>query len=141
MAEHIKQCGDRTKERISWLINVEKRPYTLNTHYYSDYRTKFLSFYRGCRETGDNSEVMKNLQSYKPHVGKSRTSPTPFQTSMAQILSALPQVGITGTQATDLAQLFAPDPMEPALYIMAGVRAYFQGSCSTPDCNVIDTNR
>jgi hypothetical protein len=137
MTEHIKQCGDRTQERISWLMNVEKRPYTLNTHYYSDYRDKFLTFYRGCREMGDNGQVMKNLQSYKPQLPNNFTSPTP----LTQILSALPQVGITGTQAADLAKLFPPDPMEPALHIMAGVRAYFQGSCSTLGCNVTDTNR
>ncbi|KIM86047.1 hypothetical protein PILCRDRAFT_5119 [Piloderma croceum F 1598] len=126
MTEHIKQCGDRTKERISWLMNVERRPYTLNTHYYSDYRDKFLSFYRGCREMGDNGQVMKNLQSYKPHVANNFISPNPVQTNLAQILSSLPHIGITGTQATDLAKLFPPDPMEPALDIMAGVRAYFQ---------------
>jgi hypothetical protein len=141
MAEHIKQCGDRTKERISWLMNVEKRPYTLNTHYYSDYRDKFLSLYRGCREMGNNGQVMKNLQSYKPHVPNNFTSPISVQTGLDQILSALPQVGITGTQAADLAKLFPPDPMEPALNIMAGVRAYFQGSCLTLGCNATDTNR
>ena len=105
-------------------MNIEKRPYTLNTHYYADYRDKFLSFYRGCRTMGDNGQVMNNLQSYNPHATNSIASPTPLQT----ILSALPQVGITGTQATDLAKLFSPDPMEPALNVMAGVGAYFRGS-------------
>jgi len=69
---------------------------------------------------------MKNLQSYKPHVPNNFISPTLVQTHLAQILSSLPHIGITGTQATDLAKLFPPDPMEPALNIMAGVRAYFQ---------------
>ena len=126
--EHIKKCGDRTKEKINWLMDVENRPYTINTHYYSDYKDKFLSFYRGCRQKGDNSQLMKNLQEYKPHIPNSFTLSAAFQTSMAQILSGLPQVGITGTQAVDLTKLLPPDPMEPALNIMAGVRAYFQGS-------------
>jgi hypothetical protein len=141
MTEHIRNCGDKTKERIGWLMNVEKRPYTLNTHYYSDYKDKFLSFYRGCREMGNNGQIMKNLQSYKPIVPNSYSTPTPVQTGVAQVLSALPQIGITGTQAPDLAKLFAPDPMESALNIMAGVRAYFQGSCSTLGCNITDTDR
>ena len=111
-------------------MEVEKRPYTLNTHYYSDYKDKFLSFYRASRQMGDNSQFMKNFQGYKPHVPSSYNSPNAFQTSMGQILSALPQVGITGTQAVDLAKLFPVDPMEPALNIMAGVRAYFQGPYS-----------
>jgi hypothetical protein len=54
---------------------------------------------------------MKNLQSYGHHVPNNYSSPTPAQTSMAQILSALPQVGITGTQTADLAKLFPLDPM------------------------------
>lgn len=124
MTEHLKKCGDRTKERISWLLAVEKRPYTLNTHYYSDYKEKFLSFYRGARETGTNGELVRNLQSHNPLV---KDAATPFQAGMAQILSGLPQVGIAGTQAVDLAKLLAVDPLEPALAIMAGVRGYFQG--------------
>ena len=128
MTEHIKQCGDRTKERIAWLMDVEKRPYTLNTHYYSDYKDKFLSYYRGCRKMDEDSQLTKNLQGYKPHVPSNFIAASSFQTNMAQILSALPQVGITGTQAADLAKLLPFDPMEPALDIMAGVRAYFQGS-------------
>jgi hypothetical protein len=134
VTEHLKKCGDRTKEKINWLMEVEKRPYTLNTHYYSDYKDKFLSFYRASRQMGDNSQFMKNSQGYKPHVPNSYNPATPFQTGMAQILSALPQVGITGTQAVDLAKLFPVDPMEPALNIMAGVRAYFQGPHSYPEC-------
>jgi hypothetical protein len=129
MTEHIKQCGDRTKERINWLTNVEMRPYTLNTRYYSDYRDKYLSFYRGYRDMGNNGQIMKDLQSYNPYVPNSYSSPTPAQKGMGQILSALPQIGITDTQTADPAKLFPPDPMEPALNIMAGVRAYFQGSC------------
>jgi len=57
---------------------------------------------------------------------KNFTSPTPFQTGMAQVMSGLPLVGITGIQSMDLAKLFPVDPLEPALNIMAGVRAYFQ---------------
>src|ERR1700729_2021869 len=119
----MKICGDRTKERIDWLLDLEKRPYTLNTHYYSDYKDKFLSFYRGCRQMGDDSQSMKNLQKYKAHIPNTFPHPTSFQTNMAKILSSLPHIGINGTQAVDLAKLFPSDPMEPALNIMASVRA------------------
>jgi hypothetical protein len=121
----MKNCGDRTKEQINWLMDIEKRPFTLNTHYYSDYKDKFSSFYRGCRQQGDVNPLMKNLQGYKPNVHSSQSA---FQSGMLQVLASLPHVGITGTQAVDLAKLLPPDPMEPALNIMAGVRAYFQGS-------------
>ena len=129
MTEHMKKCGVRTKEKIQWLMEIEKRAYTLNTHYYSDYKDKYLSFYRGCRQK--DKQFMSNLKGYKPHERTTyNPSPTSFQAGMAQILTALPQVGITGTNAVDLAKLLPPDPMEPALNIMAGVRAYFQGSYS-----------
>jgi hypothetical protein len=126
--EHIKKCGDRTKEKINWLMDLENRPYTINTHYYSDYKDKFLSFYRGCREKGDNPQLMMNLQGYKPLVLANYNSSNSFQNNITQILSSLPLVGISGTQAVDLTKLLPPNPMEPALNIMAGVRAYFQGS-------------
>ncbi|KAF7977729.1 hypothetical protein HWV62_2796 [Athelia sp. TMB] len=123
LTEHLNKCGDRTKAQLNWLLEIESRPYTLNTHYYSDYKDKFLAFYRGSRQSGSSGDLIRNLQSYDPTRPHESTS---FQESIAQIISALPKVGITGTQAADLAKLLAPDPMEPALAIIAGVRAYFQ---------------
>lgn len=102
-------------------MDIEKRAFTLGTHHYSDYKDKFLSFYRGCRQKDDDSQLMKNLQAYKSNGYTS-------QNGITQVLANLPNVGITGTNAMDLAKLLPPDPMEPALKIMAGVRAYFQGS-------------
>lgn len=75
---------------------------------------------------------MKNLQTYKAHVPTGYTSATAFQNAMVQVMAGLPQIGITGTQPVDLAKLAPLDPMEPALNIMAGVRAYFQGSEACP---------
>lgn len=127
LTEHLKRCGDRTKAQLDWLLQIESRPYTLNTHYYADYKDKFLSFYRGSRKTGSSAGFVQNLQSYDPD----DTADDSFNESVAYIMSALPQLGITGTQAIDLAKLLPSDPMEPALAIMAGVRAYFQGE---PHC-------
>jgi hypothetical protein len=47
----------------------------------------------------------------------------------SDVLSNLVKLGFTGLKAEDLAKLLAPDEMEPALNIMADVRAYFQGEC------------
>ena len=131
--DHLNKCGERTKEKIRWLIDLEKRAFTLNTHYYRDYRDNFLAFYRGCRERGSNDDTaIRNLQNYRP--------PNPYETSgnsanasIARILSNLPHVGFRGTTAADLAQLLPRDSTEPALIIMADVRAYFQGQCFTID--------
>src|ERR1700722_3975744 len=107
-------------------MDLERRAFTLNTHYYSDYKDKFLSYYRGCREKDADSTLMARLQEYKEYKSK---FPTELQTAVSQILASLPKVGITAAKAIDLAKLLPPDPMEPALIIMAGVRAYFQGGC------------
>lgn len=53
------------------------------------------------------------------------------ETGVAKIMSGLAEVGITGITPDDLHKLPAPSSLEPALTIMADVRAYFQGlSCS-----------
>lgn len=125
LTEHLKKCGDKAKDQLRWLLEIESRPFTLNTHYYSNYKDKFLAFYRGSRQSGANGDLIRNLQLYD-----SVQEANPFQEGVRQLMSALPQIGITGTQPEDIAKLLAPDPMEPALAIMAGVRAYFQGKCN-----------
>jgi hypothetical protein len=49
---------------------------------------------------------------------------------MGQILSGLPQVGISGTQPVNLIRLLPLDPMDFALKIKASVRECFQGLLS-----------
>jgi hypothetical protein len=46
---------------------------------------------------------------------------------IAQVLSGLAAIGLNGIIADDLVKLLPPDRMDPALSIMADVRAYFQG--------------
>lgn len=125
LAEHMKTCADRTKAQLDWLLQIESRPYTLNTHYFADYKAKFLAFYRGSRESGTRGDLIQSLNSFDPNSGGEEN---PFDENMKRIMAALPQIGITGTQAIDLAKLLSTDPMDPALAIMAGVRAYFQGA-------------
>lgn len=37
------------KEKLGWLVRLEARPFTSNTHYFSSYREKFLVKYRNQR--------------------------------------------------------------------------------------------
>lgn len=46
---------------------------------------------------------------------------------MNRVLNGLTDIGLPGTVPTDLAKLLPADPYDPAIEIMAGVRAYFQG--------------
>jgi hypothetical protein len=102
----------------------------LNTHYLSDYRSKFLSHYRASREYYEQAKLIKAIQSY----GKNQTSkmtdsrPGPIEpTGIAKVLAGLAEIGMMGVKADDLPKLLPPDRMAPALEIMADVRAYFQG--------------
>lgn len=125
--QHVTQCFERTEERVAWLIALEDRPFSLNTHYLSDYKHKFLTYYKGSRETYEQPDLMKAIQSYSSpssqvHRGYQASPPT----GVAKILSGLAEIGLFGVKPEDFPRLLAPDNMEPALVIMADVRAYFQ---------------
>jgi hypothetical protein len=128
----LKQCLERTEERIAWLLRIEELPFSLNTHYLSDYRSKFLSHYRASREYYEQATLIKAIQSY----GKNQTSKTTDSSGwtpaeliepIAKVLAGLAEIGMTGVKPEDLPKLLPPDRMAPALEIMADVRAYFQG--------------
>ncbi|KAF9461844.1 P-loop containing nucleoside triphosphate hydrolase protein [Collybia nuda] len=124
---HIKRCMERAEERINWLIELESTPFSLNTHYLVDYKDKFLAYYRGSREKDRNVDLMKAIGAYSaPTPGSNRNSQPPTMSGISKVLSGLAEIGIVGVKAEELAKLIPPDGMEPALVIMADVRAYFQ---------------
>ncbi|KAF9222329.1 hypothetical protein BS17DRAFT_881158 [Gyrodon lividus] len=119
--DHLDEAAIRTKQKIEWLLELEKAPTTLNTHYYSDYKDKFLAYYKGCRE---DSDLVSKLKSY-PMGTRAPGFKVDAHNSISKVLSGLSEIGMTA-KAIDLPKLLPPDPMEAALNIMAGVRAYFQ---------------
>ncbi|KAF9555056.1 hypothetical protein CPC08DRAFT_643469 [Agrocybe pediades] len=131
---HIKQCLDRAEGRINYLIEMEELPFSLNTHYLSDYKSKFMSHYRAAREKYERADVVQAIEEYNrsrqssASPGPSRRAiPTPADpTGIAKALAGLAEAGLSGIVAEDLPKLLPPDRMEPALHIMADVRAYFQ---------------
>ncbi|KIJ08216.1 hypothetical protein PAXINDRAFT_89188 [Paxillus involutus ATCC 200175] len=118
--DHLDDAADRTKQRIEWLLELEQSPTTLNTHYYSDYKDKFLAYYKGCRENTDLATKLKVYQSSKGPFPRPN-----YSDSITKVLSGLAEIGIV-VKAEDLPKLLPSDPMEAALNIMASVRAYFQ---------------
>lgn len=130
ISESLKERLEDTERKIEWLTELEARPFTLNEHYFTDYRDKFLSYYKGSRETDLNGDLMRTLSAYKPpsrRTSKAFEASEASPTGVAKVLAGLVEVGIVGVTATDLAKLLPSDRMEPALAIMADVRAYFQG--------------
>ena len=48
--EVLNKCHDTTLDKIDWLLEMEAAAtFTLNQHYFSDYRQKFLESYRSAR--------------------------------------------------------------------------------------------
>lgn len=46
----VEQCRAETVARIKWLLELENPPFTMNDHYFSMYRDKFLAHYKASRK-------------------------------------------------------------------------------------------
>ncbi|TFK50788.1 hypothetical protein OE88DRAFT_1712740 [Heliocybe sulcata] len=145
VADIVKQLGDRTKDRIAWLLELEEDPFTLNAHYYQDYKDKFLAHYKKSRhDNGGGKSFLSNLDIMESR--REMTEPLPSmqdesdgldwgmreslsETSsdnVTEVLALLTKLGCPGLKAGDLARLLPSDSYAPAIEIMAETRAYFQ---------------
>jgi hypothetical protein len=117
--DQIQKCADATEQHIDFLLEEEQEPFTTNEYYFQEYRGKFFTYYRGARQK-DKSNFIKNLENRHADKGTMET--------LSEALAALTKMGLEHAHASSLANLLPPDPQEPAIGIMADVRAYFQGS-------------
>ncbi|KAJ7775530.1 P-loop containing nucleoside triphosphate hydrolase protein [Mycena metata] len=127
--DYMNQRAEAAQALIQKLIALEEGgPLTLNEHYLSDYQAKFLAHYRGAREQQQNPVLAQAIAAFKPDDAPNTDAygNTLPPTGIAQVLSALAAIGLNGIHAEDLVKLLPPDRMDPALTIMADVRAYFQ---------------
>ncbi|KAJ7653846.1 P-loop containing nucleoside triphosphate hydrolase protein [Mycena rosella] len=125
--DYIKQRAAATQALISKLILLEEGGLlTLNEHYLADYKDKFLSYYKGARETAQNPVLAAAIQAYRPNQFTFTYRSKNRLPDITQVLSGLASIGLSGIDAKDLVKLLAPDRMDPALNIMSDVRAYFQ---------------
>ncbi len=118
---HLDQCSKETSRRIKFLLDVEKEPSTENTHYFKDYRRKFLSFYKGLYNKDSNDKFIERLQ------GRIHQSDE-FTRALNSIIANLAKIGFYNVKPLQLAALQASEDSDDALRIMADVRAYFQGT-------------
>jgi hypothetical protein len=115
MHGHIQMCADLAEQRITFLLEEEQEPFTMNEHYFMDYRSKFLGHYKGIRQKAESSFIDK-IQSEEN------------KQLVSRVTSTLAALGFSNVDPSTLPRLLPPDPMESAIEIMAEVRAYFQGS-------------
>lgn len=121
---HVKECMERAEERVTWLLALEDQPFSLNTHYLADYQVKFLAYYKGARERDCNAKLTSAVHAYG---GPPASYGASSSTGIEKVLAGLVEIGMHSVKPEDLAKLLPPDVMEPALGIMADIRAYFQG--------------
>jgi hypothetical protein len=89
-----------------------------------------MAFYKGAREKEIRGAVSAQIEAYnrgadseRGYEDYSEADPGP----VAQTLRGLAGLGLHGCQAEDIYKMLPRDEMEPAIEVMAGVRAYFQG--------------
>lgn len=133
--ERLRRNLAEAEARIEWLAKLEQGPYTLNTHYLADYKAKFLTHYRAGRREEQHADLVDSLESHtttpqSPRGAKHTKGMGVYEKNdtINDILANLTTLGIPGVKPADLAKLIVQDEMEPALLIMAEVRAYFQGT-------------
>jgi hypothetical protein len=123
--QQISQCATSTKQRIDALCSMDLQPYTQNQEYYDTCRRKlylqYKTLYQKSQPSGSAQGFIDLLQSTVTARG--------FVDSpeLIAVLEGLARLGLPLHQPMDLAALLPTDEFDPALVVMADVRAYFQG--------------
>ena len=120
-------------QELDFLLDMESLPFTLNSHYYLDYKEKFLAYYKAAREDDNRNFVTKQVKAYKITTSTSsysRQTDDEYDCPIGipKVLLGLAEMGIKGIQPEDIYKILPADEMAPAINIMADVRAYFQGA-------------
>jgi hypothetical protein len=121
--EHIRNCAEEARSRIKWLLSLEDTPFTLNAHYYEDYKEKFHKYFKSVFDANHDEGLGVNF-----HTFKSADAEEHQRDAMSEILRGLNTFGLSNVSPADLAKLLPPNHRESALKVMAEVRAYYQGS-------------
>ncbi|KAG8898577.1 hypothetical protein FRB99_007343 [Tulasnella sp. 403] len=136
--EQIRESARATLDKIEGLCRTEDEPYTQNEHYFFYYQSKLLQRYRLIhRRSLGQGDLFMALKTYDPTARQHCLTPR-YDGSISilpvdekweyinNVITNLSHLGIRGVVAEDLAKMFKKEDMEPALEIMAEVRAYFQ---------------
>lgn len=119
--EKLEECKAATVQELDFLLDMESLPFTLNSHYYLDYKEKFLKHYATFRN--NRSALGKSLRA-RPASGREIESPVdPLEVALENLRRA----GFDKLSRGDLVKLLPADFSEQAaLEIMASARAYYQ---------------
>ncbi|KIO31590.1 hypothetical protein M407DRAFT_218712 [Tulasnella calospora MUT 4182] len=124
-SEQIIKCAQATTRKIEALYHSECSPYTQNDQYFLTYKTKMLTRYKAIhQELEGKSNLVTALRAYNAG-NQSSTGNTTQWSYLTNAITNLTYFGLT-VKAEDLIMLLPKHDMNPALDIMAEVRAYFQ---------------
>ena len=128
--DHMRSCYDKTTERIKWIAELEDEPFTLTEQYLSNYKEKFLAFFKLRRLAICNWDLYQRIHRIHSNHNQGGAVPAaPTYDCIGAIKNAFKQIGVHDVSAEDIPQILPADDMDPALDIMSEVRAYFQGKC------------
>ncbi|KAL4246136.1 hypothetical protein ABKN59_008971 [Abortiporus biennis] len=102
--EQVERAREKTQKRINWMLELEDPPFTLNDHYFSIYREKYLAKYKQARSPQDIASE-----------------------AMSEAITALTRLGplFEGLTMADLFKLPSISSHEEELIVMAETAAYF----------------
>ena len=125
--EQLHVHAETTAAHVQTILKMERAPpFTQNTHYLADKRSKLLAQYCGERQSITESSSVIAALPFR------FLAPTPRSTEqkgqgelVKEALAALAALGFHAKEE-DLHKLNPPDEFEEELEMMAEVRAYFQ---------------
>lgn len=123
---HLFSC----RSFVDATLEVERMPYTQNTHYLQSSVDKWLAKYKTQRKEENPSPALAfAMPDFSPNSRKVNgfdKSDNAKQQYMREALAILARIGYPGLKEEDLGRLHAPDEYETELDVMAEVRGYFQ---------------
>ncbi|KAJ1303118.1 hypothetical protein OPQ81_011319 [Rhizoctonia solani] len=119
--EKLDECKTATVQELDFLLDMESLPFTLNSHYYLDYKEKFLKHYTTFRN--NRSALGRSLRARPPSNLEMEHVSDPLEVALENLRRA----GFEKLSRKDLVKLLPADfSDQAALEIMASARAYYQ---------------
>jgi hypothetical protein len=119
--DYIKECATTAHNRLDWLLELEGSPFTLNTHCFTEYKDKFMEYYRGLANLSEKSDLASALVT-----GSLEAAGDAVRKGIPEALAALAKAGLRELATRDLAKLLVRNKDERALEVMAEVHAYYE---------------
>lgn len=120
---HLFNC----RSYVDATLEVERMPYTQNTHYLQSSVDKWLAKYKTQRKEENASAMLAFFSDITPRKTNGLDkSDNAKQQYMREALAILARIGYPGLKEEDLGRLNAPDEYQNELDVMAEVRGYFQ---------------